>query len=234
MVSILEVNKKVGGKKRMDFDKKYDAVMHQAEEWAGNFTKSLFYKQLSKEQRSDAGFIVERYIDFMFNYCDRMPGKWTQKDTIDVIGYYFPRKISADATYFSCVVPVLEKFFQFLSSQKRIKNEETLIRGLKKAETELMDNVDNPDMWGPAKQLAMSAEESGVDLSNQDELDAFVAMLNQQIGAAQKFEVEKQKATRPQLSVKKIGRNDPCPCGSGKKYKKCHGFNGKVIDFPEK
>ena len=22
-------------------------------------------------------------------------------------------------------------------------------------------------------------------------------------------------------SVKKVGRNDPCPCGSGKKYKKC-------------
>jgi preprotein translocase subunit SecA len=21
----------------------------------------------------------------------------------------------------------------------------------------------------------------------------------------------------------KIGRNDPCPCGSGQKYKKCHG-----------
>jgi len=23
----------------------------------------------------------------------------------------------------------------------------------------------------------------------------------------------------------KVGRNDPCPCGSGKKYKKCHGMN---------
>ena len=23
----------------------------------------------------------------------------------------------------------------------------------------------------------------------------------------------------------KIGRNDPCPCGSGKKYKKCCGKN---------
>ncbi len=23
----------------------------------------------------------------------------------------------------------------------------------------------------------------------------------------------------------KIGRNDPCPCGSGKKYKKCCGVN---------
>jgi len=24
----------------------------------------------------------------------------------------------------------------------------------------------------------------------------------------------------------KVGRNDPCPCGSGKKYKKCHGTEG--------
>ncbi|MCR9093391.1 MAG: preprotein translocase subunit SecA [bacterium] len=26
-----------------------------------------------------------------------------------------------------------------------------------------------------------------------------------------------------QAPVEKVGRNDPCPCGSGKKYKKCHG-----------
>jgi len=25
--------------------------------------------------------------------------------------------------------------------------------------------------------------------------------------------------------IEKLGRNDPCPCGSGKKYKKCHGIN---------
>jgi preprotein translocase subunit SecA len=24
-------------------------------------------------------------------------------------------------------------------------------------------------------------------------------------------------------SMPKVGRNDPCPCGSGKKYKHCHG-----------
>jgi preprotein translocase subunit SecA len=29
-------------------------------------------------------------------------------------------------------------------------------------------------------------------------------------------------ATMP-VSVDKVGRNDPCPCGSGKKFKKCHG-----------
>jgi preprotein translocase subunit SecA len=25
------------------------------------------------------------------------------------------------------------------------------------------------------------------------------------------------------VMANKVGRNDPCPCGSGKKYKKCHG-----------
>jgi preprotein translocase subunit SecA len=28
---------------------------------------------------------------------------------------------------------------------------------------------------------------------------------------------------KPVRSAAKVGRNDPCPCGSGKKYKKCHG-----------
>ena len=28
---------------------------------------------------------------------------------------------------------------------------------------------------------------------------------------------------QPVHADKKVGRNDPCPCGSGKKYKKCHG-----------
>ena len=28
-------------------------------------------------------------------------------------------------------------------------------------------------------------------------------------------------ASIPQYNMPKIGRNDPCPCGSGKKYKNC-------------
>jgi preprotein translocase subunit SecA len=42
-----------------------------------------------------------------------------------------------------------------------------------------------------------------------------------------------QAASNPPAEIKKpetvrraepkVGRNDPCPCGSGKKYKKCHG-----------
>ncbi|MCD8019791.1 MAG: SEC-C domain-containing protein [Clostridiales bacterium] len=34
-----------------------------------------------------------------------------------------------------------------------------------------------------------------------------------------------QKKSRTVVKPPKIGRNDPCPCGSGKKYKKCCGRN---------
>lgn len=37
------------------------------------------------------------------------------------------------------------------------------------------------------------------------------------------FVASQSPATSPQLLKQKVGRNDPCPCGSGKKYKKCHG-----------
>ena len=32
-----------------------------------------------------------------------------------------------------------------------------------------------------------------------------------------------QKSRMPVHVDKKVGRNDPCPCGSGLKYKNCHG-----------
>jgi hypothetical protein len=46
---------------------------------------------------------------------------------------------------------------------------------------------------------------------------------------AEQIEFDKEMAYRYALSqpyvrdAPKTGRNDPCPCGSGKKYKKCHG-----------
>ena len=39
---------------------------------------------------------------------------------------------------------------------------------------------------------------------------------------------------KPQQVIRreKVGRNDPCPCGSGKKYKKCHGAGGSGTPGP--
>ena len=53
------------------------------------------------------------------------------------------------------------------------------------------------------------------------------AVYNQNDYSAFKDEAEEVKETKPKTIIKsdesKIGRNDPCYCGSGKKYKNCHG-----------
>lgn len=46
------------------------------------------------------------------------------------------------------------------------------------------------------------------------------------VKSSQSFPVQAPTVPKSNISIKEgdqIGRNDPCPCGSGKKYKKCHG-----------
>jgi len=53
-----------------------------------------------------------------------------------------------------------------------------------------------------------------------EELVACVAELYE-LTAPRRYQVETVRRTAP-----KVGRNDPCPCGSGRKYKVCHGAAG--------
>ena len=46
------------------------------------------------------------------------------------------------------------------------------------------------------------------------------------LSAERRHEITKEfRSSQIFVREKKIGRNDPCPCGSGKKYKKCCGKN---------
>jgi preprotein translocase subunit SecA len=48
----------------------------------------------------------------------------------------------------------------------------------------------------------------------------------QQLSYSGGGEEPNQRPSSPRRTQTKVGRNDPCPCGSGKKYKKCHGMPG--------
>ena len=53
-----------------------------------------------------------------------------------------------------------------------------------------------------------------------------VSLQKQPVSELQELAKNAQEVSTESTSadvVEKIGRNDPCPCGSGKKYKKCHG-----------
>jgi preprotein translocase subunit SecA len=50
-----------------------------------------------------------------------------------------------------------------------------------------------------------------------------VARLQRESSLAPRPRRRDAKVETVQRDQPKVGRNDPCPCGSGKKYKKCHG-----------
>jgi preprotein translocase subunit SecA len=62
-----------------------------------------------------------------------------------------------------------------------------------------------------------------VSQTSHDEVGQF-AMAEQQRAAAQAPQGE-VKVKQIKIDTPKVGRNEPCPCGSGKKYKKCCGKN---------
>ncbi|MEE8106807.1 MAG: preprotein translocase subunit SecA [Planctomycetota bacterium] len=66
------------------------------------------------------------------------------------------------------------------------------------------------DTWNPASTTHDDATAYGADGTDPDDVG--------NIGSTPE-RIEPIKRDAP-----KVGRNDPCPCGSGKKYKKCHGI----------
>ena len=51
--------------------------------------------------------------------------------------------------------------------------------------------------------------------------DLVTVLLNLEV--VQQNDKQTENVTTKDTSFKKIGRNEPCPCNSGKKYKHCHG-----------
>ncbi len=60
-------------------------------------------------------------------------------------------------------------------------------------------------------------------LSNQNER-VLKTLFNIKLVNENDNNTEKQTSEPRRIITKKIGRNEPCPCGSGKKYKQCHGI----------
>ncbi|MEX8993025.1 SEC-C metal-binding domain-containing protein, partial [Salmonella enterica] len=93
-----------------------------------------------------------------------------------------------------------ESFAMFAAMLESLKYE--VISTLSKVQVRMPEEVEAMEMQRreEAERLAQMQQ-----LSHQDDDAAVAADLAAQTGE------------------RKIGRNDPCPCGSGKKYKQCHG-----------
>lgn len=63
-------------------------------------------------------------------------------------------------------------------------------------------------------------------LARSEELDARESRLDERERSLREAERRLESRSMSAGSDARVGRNDPCPCGSGFKYKRCHGFLG--------
>ena len=93
---------------------------------------------------------------------------------------------------------------------------ETLLDSLKYEVTRILMRVEpmsEEDMKEAERRRLEEAERQKLKLEHEQ---------MSQLGESQPAEIVKPE--QPYVrSGKKVGRNDPCPCGSGKKFKSCHG-----------
>ena len=73
-----------------------------------------------------------------------------------------------------------------------------------------------------AQRLQQERERIQQERERRAKIDVNKLQASRMQAAAQAGQQEHQKPM-PMHAEKKVGRNDPCPCGSGKKYKNCHG-----------
>jgi preprotein translocase subunit SecA len=78
------------------------------------------------------------------------------------------------------------------------------------------------------KNANMSHEDMSAFLHAQEQAKG--QQLNQNMSAPPQFNNAPEEKLRPVRVAAKVGRNDPCPCGSGKKYKKCCGQHEESED----
>ena len=102
-------------------------------------------------------------------------------------------------------------------------------------------DVPHPELWNEADEDDGRGEDEpepvGVSAANEQRQIESRAAQNSVMDFTRKIERKKEKEMaelqfmggesstkkQPVLAKKVVGRNDPCPCGSGKKYKKCCG-----------
>lgn len=96
---------------------------------------------------------------------------------------------------------------------------------------EMLDNVNQKtlEMLWRTEFVEVPAERRGmpsrIQLVHKDPTNmGYTEGGQQQETAIQKAGKQRTQKQQPIRVEQRVGRNDPCPCGSGKKYKKCHGM----------
>ena len=210
-----------------DDDDETDAGTQRAWELAERFLESSEAKELADELLEDAGFIVCRVLEYAWVHGGSSPEELDEFALSEVLLEVIPRKVTGERDLFEKVAPVTEAFLKWMGSEGILADTADLVETVHNWADKIVDNGMDPNYWGMGKSFTMQALADGVDIGNQEAVQGYIAEYNRRLlkkNLLDRFESMDFALPIPIVEHSpKTGRNEPCPCGSGKKYKKCCG-----------
>lgn len=176
------------------------------------------------------------YIEYAANYLGATLATMTPRDSNEVLLELFPRKVSVEPDAAGRIVGELRAFWQFLKRTRTVESADAILESLTEHDVEVLEGeLSDESNFGMAKSFVMAGKRAGYDMTNQDDMNRFMLAYNASrlsaLAAQPVREHRDVEASKPYQSAastirhtqRRVGRNDPCPCGSGRKYKKCCG-----------
>jgi len=102
------------------------------------------------------------------------------------------------------------------------KTDDELAAELDKMSPQILAQAKDPQMRALIIGIYRKMLVDKVDINDDKEVKKWMKKHPEVLQGGESVKVETVRREEP-----KVGRNEPCPCGSGKKYKKCHGAAGK-------
>ncbi|MCK8823585.1 hypothetical protein [Fuchsiella alkaliacetigena] len=161
-------------------DEEFAELKEQIEIWHEQFEESDFFSELNKVEQRESYFIVDSFADFMYTNFVLKPEQWDKARTRECCISILPRKISAGEEYFRAIPGVLTAFFKFLAKQSILDNEKELIATVQELGEQIVDNANNSENVGAAKSFFESAEDSGIGIADEEEVDQLINLYNQE------------------------------------------------------
>jgi hypothetical protein len=201
-------------------------------EVAEQFLDSPAAAALPEAVREDAPFIAHELLDRALVYEGALPEELTERVLREVLLEIFPRKVSGERDLFEHVAPVAQALVNWLGSEGILQGAPALAEKVGQWAGQIVEHSQDRGRWGMAKGVVMEAMAEGVDLADQAAFNRFVREYNLRQMAMHEIMADVAAEEDDPLDLPghtivnaqpKVGRNDPCPCGSGKKYKKCCG-----------
>jgi hypothetical protein len=132
-------------------------------------------------KNDDARDVLELAIDFGADYNHGGPLRWSPVVVERFMTDWLTRKVTCEPELFERVPDVLRDWVKFAGQRRGVPAAalREAVSAVDAFREEMLEVVNDPEAWGPAKTFAMAAQQAGVDLSDPDAVGAFVERHNE-------------------------------------------------------